>query len=105
MINFVFCTVGYDKLKPFGFPVHAAVDGFSRKVMWLDVCRSNNSPAEPTKLYLDCVKMHGGCPLLTRSDYGTENGLIAATQCYFRSDDCPYSGEDAHKYGTSTRNQ
>lgn len=50
--------------------------------------------------------MHGGCPLLTRSDYGTENGLIAATQCYFRSeDDGPFSGEDAHKYGTSTRNQ
>jgi hypothetical protein len=50
--------------------------------------------------------MHGGCPLLTRTDYGTENVLIAATQCYFRAeDDGPLLGEDAHKYGTSTRNQ
>ncbi|XP_046850444.1 uncharacterized protein LOC124443936 [Xenia sp. Carnegie-2017] len=90
---------GYDKLKPFGFPIHAAIDGFSRKVLWLEICKSNNSPKEPTKLYLDCVIKHGGCPLLTCSDYGTENGDIAAIQCYFHDD------ENAHKYGTSTRNQ
>ena len=37
--------------------------------------------------------------MITRTDYGTENCNIAALQSYFRSD------EDAHKYGTSTRNQ
>ena len=38
------CTLftGYDKLKPFGFPIHAAVDGYSRKVIWLETERSNN---------------------------------------------------------------
>lgn len=35
---------GYDKLKPFGFPTHACVDGWSRKVLWLYVTRSNNWP-------------------------------------------------------------
>ena len=28
--NFVWHVDGYDKLKPYGFPIHGAVDGFSR---------------------------------------------------------------------------
>ena len=35
---------GYDKLKPFGFPIHGAIDGFSRKILWLNICPSNNEP-------------------------------------------------------------
>ena len=55
---------------------------------------------------LECVKEHGFCPLQTRTDCGTENGIIAAMQCYFRSEDnAPHSGESAHIYGTSTSNQ
>jgi hypothetical protein len=95
--SWIIFLVGYDKLKPFGFPIHGAIDGFSRKVLWLEVCKSNNSPTEPTNLYLDCVEEHGGCPMITRTDYGTENCNIAAIQCYFRSD------EEAHKYGTSDK--
>ena len=26
---------GYDKLKPYGFCVHGAIDGFSRRIMWI----------------------------------------------------------------------
>ena len=36
--------LGYDKLKPYGFPIHGAVDGFSRRILWLEVTRSNNDP-------------------------------------------------------------
>ena len=32
---------GYDKIKQYSFPIHAGVDGFSRKVLWLKVARSN----------------------------------------------------------------
>ena len=35
---------GYDKLKPYGFPIHGGIDGFSRKIIWLKVCRTNNDP-------------------------------------------------------------
>lgn len=57
-------------------------------------------------MYLDCVKELKGCPLLTRTDCGTENGTLAALQCYFRRDDVyPLAGEHAHRYGTSTTNQ
>lgn len=46
-----------------------------------------------SQLYLECVQEHKGCPLLVRSDYGTENGIIAGMQCFFRSDNAPFSGE------------
>lgn len=44
-------------------------------------------------------------PEVTASN-GTENGSIAAMQCYFRADDdAPFPGKHAHLCGTSTRNQ
>lgn len=42
--NFVWHIDGYDKLKPFGFAIHGAIDGFSGRIMWLEVGPSNNSP-------------------------------------------------------------
>ena len=33
--DFMWHLDGYDKLKPYGFPIHGAIDGFSRKVLWL----------------------------------------------------------------------
>ena len=33
--NFVWHVDGYDKLKPYGFPVHGCIDGYSRKILWL----------------------------------------------------------------------
>ena len=95
-------------MKPFGFPIHGAVDGFSRKVLWVEVTKSNtfNSPETVAQFYLECVRQNKGCPLQTRTDCGTENGVIAAAQCYFRSsDDGPFKGEQAHCFGTSHHNQ
>ena len=76
--------IGYDKLKPYGFPVHGAIDGYSRKILWLELSRSNNKPQMPAKYYLDGVKRNMGCPILLRTDCGTENGVMAAMQCYLR---------------------
>lgn len=93
-------------MKPFGFPIHAGVDGYSRKILWLEVVRSNNLPNIPAQLYLNSVKELKGCPIIVRTDCGTENGMLAAMQCYFRSDGTDsFAGERAHQYGTSTRNQ
>eukprot|EP00731_Ephydatia_muelleri_P016141 Em0009g565a len=46
---------GYDKLKPFGFPIHACIDGFSRKIIWLELTATNNDPNVVVKFYLDAV--------------------------------------------------
>ena len=52
---------GYDKLKPFGFPVHGCIDGWSRRIMWLKVTKSNNHPEVAANFYLDTVSEVGGC--------------------------------------------
>ena len=90
---------GYDKLKPFGFPVHACIDGWSRKVLWLHVTRSNNSPHNIAAYYLDAVELLGGCPRKLRTDLGTENGIMASLQSFFQND------LHSHRYVPSPRNQ
>ena len=35
---------GYNKLKPWGFPIHRAIDGYNRNILWLKVAQTNNSP-------------------------------------------------------------
>ena len=69
---------GYDKLKPFGFPIHGGIVGFSRKMLWLRVVSSNNNPATIAGLYLKAVEDLEVFPRCVRTDCGTENGLLAA---------------------------
>ena len=72
---------GYDKLKPYGLPIHGCVDGFSRRIMWLKVCKSNNDPVIPAGFFLHAVEENGMRPMLVQTDCGTENGILAALQC------------------------
>ena len=73
----------YDKLKPYGLPIHDTVDGFSRKISWLKVSRTNNDPIVPAYFYIETVKKMGFCRQYLRTDCGTENGIIAGIQCFF----------------------
>ena len=97
--NYAWHVDGYDKLKPWGFPIHGCIDGFSRRIMWLEVARSNNLPEYPAMYYVEAVKDLGGCPVEVVTDLGTENGLLASIQSYFRQN------PDAHRYVPSPRNQ
>lgn len=98
--------IGYDKLKPYGFPIHGCICGFSRKIIWLELVKSNNDPRIPANLFLDAVTSLKGCPMLVRTDCGTENGIIAAMQSFFRAGgDDAFAGEKAHIYGSSHSNQ
>jgi len=90
---------GYDKLKPYGFPIHGCIDGFSRKVLWLYVTRSNNYPDNIAVYYLDAVKQLGGCPQELDTDLGTENGTMAGIHSFFMND------PNSHRYVSSPRNQ
>ena len=71
---------GYDKLKPYGFPIHGCIDGFSRKIIWLKVCRTNNDPKVPASFYIQTVQHFKYCPSKVQTDCGTENGISAALQ-------------------------
>ena len=42
--NYVWHVDGYDKLKPYCFCIHGAIDGYSRKILWLEVADTNNHP-------------------------------------------------------------
>ena len=99
--NYLWHSDGYDKLKHFGFPIHGCIDGFSRKILWLRVLTSNNNPHVIESLYLDTVEDLGMYPRCVRTDCGSENGLVAASQCYFHQN----SGFIPHIYGSSHHNQ
>ena len=104
--NFCWHIDGYDKLKPFGFSIHGCIDGFSRRILWLEVQRSNKNPRLIARYFLNCVKGTHGCPVRVYTDRGTENGVLATMQCYLRAEGVDeYSGCKAHKYVKSTRNQ
>ena len=97
--NYSWHCDGYDKLKPYGFPIHGCIDGWSRKILWLYVTRSNNQPNNVAAYYLDAVEEYGGCPVDLVTDLGTENGTMAAIQSFLRDD------PDSHRYVPSPRNQ
>ena len=51
-LNYCWYKDEYDKLKlPYSFPIHGCIDGFSRKILWLKVTRSNNDPAVISQFY------------------------------------------------------
>ena len=107
--NYVWHIDGYDKLKPFGFAIHGAIDGFSRRILWLEVGRSNNNPDIIALYYLDTVKQLGGSPLRCRCDVCTENSKLEELQTFFTvvngPDAAAESSDNCFMYGKSTANQ
>jgi len=89
---------GYDKLKPYGLCISGAIDGFSRKLMWLEMYHTNNNPKVIAGYYMEAVKEIGGAPAVIRADFGTENGMVEVLQ---RS----LVGRNSFRYGRSTTNQ
>ena len=80
-------------------PIHGGADGFSRKVLWLTVVKLNNNPVVPSNLYLCAVKEDGVCPILLKTDCGSENADMAGLQCYLTKN------FSSHRYGVSHSNQ
>ena len=80
--NHCWHTDGYDKLKPYGFPIHACIDGFSRRLIWLKVTKSNNDPEITAKFFMESIAEVGGCPTILRTNRGTENGIMATAQAF-----------------------
>lgn len=97
---------GDDKLKPFGFAIHGCIDGYSRKILWLEVAYSNNDPKIIAHYYLQTIKDLKFLPRVIRSDHGTENVMIESLQqaLRFRHED-GQAGLKSFIKGTSTSNQ
>ena len=81
--NLIWHADEYDKLKPFGFRIHACIDGYSRKTLWLSVLKSNDNPATRASLYLDKFRELGFFPYCVQTVCGSENNALATSQFYF----------------------
>lgn len=90
---------GYDKLKPFGIALSGCIDGYSRKLLWLEAYSTNNNPKVILGYYLTAVSEMHGCPAKIRADMGTENGMVELAQKLL----C--RNENSFVYGKSTTNQ
>jgi hypothetical protein len=104
--NFIWHIDSYDKIKPFGFCINGAIDGFSRKMIWLEVYNNNSNPRIIGNYYMNAVKTLGGCAMFLRGDFGTENSYVRDFQrflCRNRQDD----GVNMNSYlaGSSDHNQ
>ena len=104
--NFLWHIDGWDKLKPYGFSVHACIDGFSRRLLWLEVSTTNKHPNVVVDYFLSTVQQLGGVPRLVRTDKGTENIWISVMQKLLRMDqDDNLAGHKSFIEGRSTANQ
>ena len=104
--NYMWHIDGYDKLKPFGFCVHGAICGYSRRILWLEVGPSNNNPRIIARYFVNYVKQIRGTPRIIRADFGNENVFDAAMQRFFRSSsEDSFAGDKSFMYGKSTSNQ
>ena len=96
--NYLWHVDSYDKLKPFGLCISGCIDGFSRRIIWLNVYRTSSNPRVIAGYYMEAVQELLGCPRMVRGDMGTENGHIARMQTLL-------SGEESFLYGASMHNQ
>jgi hypothetical protein len=63
--NFIWHIDGYDKPKPFGLCVSGCIDGFSRKIIWLDVYKTNSDPKVIGGYYITAVQKLKGWQILS----------------------------------------
>ena len=102
--NFAWHIDGNDKLKPFGFAIHGAIDGWSRKVLWLQVGYTNKDPKIVCNFYMDQVEQVG-IPVLVCLDRGTENGTLMDIQTLLRSEHNDTFSNRPVRVGSSVHNQ
>ena len=82
--NFLWHLDGWDKLNPWGFCVHGCVDGFSQRILWLEVGSTNNNPNVTVDFFLSTVQQLGGVPRVVCTGKGTENMWVSIIQRLLR---------------------
>ncbi|KAJ8307126.1 hypothetical protein KUTeg_015210 [Tegillarca granosa] len=103
--DFMWHMDSYDKLKPYGFCINGAIDGFSRCLIWLEVYTTSSDPAVIGSYFLKAVASKLGCPVRVRADRGTENGHVEAMQTFLRLGHGNTFSSVPFMYGSSNHNQ
>lgn len=102
--NYVWHVDSYDKLKPFGICINGSIDGYSRKILWLNAYHTSSDPKVIAGYLMETVVELGGCARIIRADKGTENSCLRDIQRFIRRND-ESGGERSFIYGRSTANQ
>jgi hypothetical protein len=113
--DYLWCLDGHDKLAQYGIEIYAAVDAYSRKIIWFYVGNSNRTQLSVLRQYLLAVKARGLCPSFIRTDKGTETIMLADAHFSLFTEaavaehwpDHEYDSlriTDCYVYGPSTRN-
>jgi hypothetical protein len=103
--DFTWHVDSYDKLKPYGFCINGCIDGFSRKIIWLEAYTSNNNPNLIASYFVNAVKFRKGCPKRLRLDRGTENASISQMEMFFRYENDDDEVNNCVIFGSSNHNQ
>ncbi|KAL4864173.1 hypothetical protein BDV12DRAFT_205896 [Aspergillus spectabilis] len=92
--NFIWLIDGYLKLAPYGIEVYAAIDAYSRYIIWIYIGISSRTAITEQ------------LPRFVRSDQGTETVLLAEAQHKLQQSQHPEIRiSECYLYGTSTANQ
>ena len=103
--NYFWHVDSYDKLKPFGVCINAAIDGFSRNIIWLQAYKTSSDPAVIAGYFITEVERRKGCPSRVRADLGTENGHIEQMMKFLRHYHDDEYANNCFVYGSSNHNQ
>jgi hypothetical protein len=104
--NFTWHTDCYDKLKPYGICISGCIDGFSRKIIWLQAHYTSSKPEIIAGYFIEAVVNNVGCPRRVRADRGTENVIVKDLQTFLRRNHRDnLSDGNSFVYGWSIANQ
>ena len=70
------------------------IDGYSTRILRLEVGISNNEPAFIAKYFVDCEKAAVGTAPIVRADLGTGNTYVAGVQWFLRYNSCDSCSKD-----------
>jgi hypothetical protein len=97
---------GHDKLAHWGIEIYAAIDGYSRRIIWCYIGITNRTAYSVLCQYLITTSRLGIHPRFVQSDRGKETPLCAeAHYAMVRTTNPGVNLEDCYIYGTSKYNQ
>ncbi|KAL4766702.1 hypothetical protein BDW60DRAFT_221101 [Aspergillus nidulans var. acristatus] len=97
---------GYLKLASYGIEVYAAIDAYSRYILWIYIGISTRTAVSVLQQFLDTVGIAQQQPRFVRSDRDTDTILLAEAQYKLQQSLHPELDiRDCYLYGTSTSNQ
>ena len=104
--NFTWHLDCYDKLNPYGICISGCIDGFSRKVIWLQAYHTNSKPVVIAGFLIESVVDEAGSLHRVRADRGTETVVVRDMQTFLRiNHQDGLAGDMNFVCGQSTANQ